>query len=300
MKPLLIIPPATEHWSALDDLIHHKGPPWLRDIEARLTHGVDGAQDAYAVIPDGGRFLACACINKHNTVGILGHVYTRPEFRRRGYARALMETLLAWFEMMGGQDLYLGTTSELDETLYRKFGFTPLNRAVWAPYDRLTMRRRHPRTPEAPYANLSGDISVRPLTRADWPELMRLLQHRDGPDPRVPLAESAVSAELFGLDLIDHAEDGTALLLGSVQGGRVTGVASIATDSPPPHTYALLIPHTGTPAALRSTAVFAAQQGGYTDLRFPMESLDKLPAWAAAGKPEPETDEQKVEPPPVE
>lgn len=277
MKPLLIIPPALARWRPLHDLLEHKGPPWLPDIEQRLTHGVKGAEDAYAVIPSGGQFLANACINKCGDVGVLGHVFTRPEHRRHGYARQLMETVLSWFDMTGGKWLFLGTTAELDEGLYRKFGFAPLRRAAWAPHDRLTMLRTGNGATGDPFTDVTGDVALRNVTRADWPAMVTLLQYREGADPRVPLGESAVTAEVFTLDLIDHQEKGTCQLLGAYQGRRLIGLASVATDRLGERTFAMLMPHTGAPPELHAAVLDFTRSKGYTQTDFPMEALRPTP-----------------------
>lgn len=273
MKPLLIVPPAPARWPALLELLRHKGQPWLNDLERRVCEGIPGAEDAYAVMPAGGQYLASGCINKRGDIGILGHVFTRPDHRRRGHARLLTETLLSWFEMTGGRWLYLGTTAELDEGLYRKFGFRPFRRAAWAPHDRLTMLRTGAGVTEDPLADGHEDVAIRDLTRADWPLMVALLQHREGPDPRVPLGESAVTAEVFTLDLVIHLERGACLLKGAFGGPRLLGVASVATDQPGERTYAMLMPCAGAPPQLRQAAIELAHSKGYTQVDFPMEAL---------------------------
>ena len=291
MKPLLIIPPAPTRWPALGELLSHLGPRWAADLEQRLTQSVARAQDAYAVIPDSGPPVAAACINKCGDVGVLAHCYTHPEHRRRGYARKLMETLLSWFDMTGGKWLFLSTTSELDQGLYRKFGFLPLRRAVWEPYDRLTMVRPGRNVPEYDGGATGGDVAVRDLTRAEWPAMVALLQYQLGPDPRVPLDESAVSAEVFALDLCDHQERGACQLKGAFQGARLVGLATIATDRAGERTYALLMPHTDAPAALREATLEFARGKGYAHVDFPMEGLGKAVAGGLAGPtPEPMTE----------
>jgi len=289
MKPILIIPPAPARWPAIQELLRHKGEPWLTDLERRFVTGVPGAQDAYAVLPAGGPLLASACINKCGDVGVLGHCFTRPEHRRRGYARQLVETLLSWFDMTGGKWLFLGTTTELDEGLYRKFGFAPLRRAAWAPYDRLTMCRIGAGVTGDPFITAADGVTVRELTRAAWPAMVTLLQYRPGPDPRVPLEESAVIAEAFTLDLIAHQERGACSLQGAFRGPRLVGLATVATDREGARTYAMLIPHADAPPELRAAVTELARGRGYTQVDFPMEGLGEWhhgdPLMAAAPPP---------------
>lgn len=277
MKPLLIVPPAPARWPALAALLAQTHRPWIDNIEQRLTRGVANAEDAYAVIQDGGQFLACAAINKRGSYGVLGHVFTRPDQRGRGHARQLTETVLSWFEMTGGRWLFLGTTAEMDESLYQKFGFAPVQRTSWAPFDRVSMLRLSPGATPTPLADAAGTIQIRPLARADWPLMVGLLQFRPGPDPRVPLSESAVSAEVFTLDLLDHLERDACVLLGAFQGEHLIAMATLAIDAPPPRTFGIVVPHDNPPAELRQALQTAAQARGYTQVNFPMETL------AAAG-----------------
>ena len=273
MKPLLIIPPAPARWPALEDLLRHRGLPWLPDIAQRFGPGILGAQDALAVLPAAGQFLASACINKCGDVGVLGHCYTRPEHRLHGFARRLVETVVSWFDMTGGKWLFLGTTAELDEPFYRKFGFAPLHRVAWKPYDHVMTLRIGRGVTDDPLTGVGGDVAVRTISRAEWPAMVALLQYRRGADPRVTLHESAVTAEVFTLDLIEHQERGACRLLGAFQGPRLVGIATVATDRVGDRTYAMLLPHTDPPLALRAAVEAFAESRGYAHVDYPMEAL---------------------------
>jgi GNAT superfamily N-acetyltransferase len=299
MKPILIIPPAPARWPALDDLLRHKGPPWIDDIKQRITRGVAGAQDAFAVMAGPGPILANVTINKCGDCGVLGHCFTRPEQRGRGYARRLLETALSWFEMTGGKYLFLGTTAELDAGLYSKFGFRPLRRAVWAPFDRLTMYRPGRGALDAPLDGLAGPLEIRELSRADWPALVMLLQYCPGPDPRVPLDESAVTAEIFTLDLLDHQERGACVLKGAFRGGRLIAAGSVATDRHGGRTYAVILPHVDAPAELRKDLVALAAARGFTQVEFPMEALGAMSIAPATPVPTPDALPPQPAPPPA-
>lgn len=273
MKPLLIVPPAPSRWPALRDLLVEMKSLSLDDIERRFMAGVAGAQDVYAVIGGTGHYVACASINKRGDVGVLSHVYTRPDHRRRGYARQLTEAVLSWFDMTGGRWLVLSTTAEYDEILYRKFGFKPLRRVAWAPHDRLTAVRGSAGATGDPYAGLSGEVEIRDVTRADIPLIVFFLQYRPGPDPRVPLSESAVTAKFFAQDLMAHREKNACLLMGAFQGARLVGLATLAIDKSGDRTYAMMMPHTDAPDQLRQAVLAAGRDKGYTHVDFPMETL---------------------------
>lgn len=265
----------------MEELLREKGPPWLPDLEQRLVRGVPGAQDAFAVIPAGGQFLASACVNKCGDVGLVGHCYTRLEHRQRGLARTLMAVLVSWFDMTGGKWLFLGATAELDEALYLKFGFAIVHRVAWRPFDHLMLLRTAPGVSGDPLADVTGDVVVREVGRGQWPAMVALFQYRRGADPRVALHESAVTADVFTLDLIQHQERGACRLLGAYQGSRLVGLATVATDCRAERTYAMLMPHTDSPPALRAAVEQFAQSRGYVHVDYPMEGLRRSPAQAA-------------------
>ncbi|MER6067463.1 GNAT family N-acetyltransferase [Streptomyces sp. NPDC001817] len=60
--------------------------------------------------------------NPHGRVGYVFSVATDPDARRRGYARACMEELLAWFRERGAGHVLLTASAEA-EPLYASLGF---------------------------------------------------------------------------------------------------------------------------------------------------------------------------------
>ncbi|MFG2022098.1 GNAT family N-acetyltransferase [Streptomyces sp. NPDC048825] len=60
--------------------------------------------------------------NPHGRVGYVFSVATDPDARRRGYARACMESLLDWFREKGAAQVDLNASAEA-EPLYASLGF---------------------------------------------------------------------------------------------------------------------------------------------------------------------------------
>ncbi|MCX5557383.1 GNAT family N-acetyltransferase [Streptomyces sp. NBC_00038] len=60
--------------------------------------------------------------NPHGAIGYVFSVATDPDARRRGYARASMETLLDWFRERGVRAVDLSASAEA-EPLYASLGF---------------------------------------------------------------------------------------------------------------------------------------------------------------------------------
>lgn len=273
MKPLLIMPPAVARWPAFETLLTSEEPIWLEDLRRRLCDGLGGAQDAFAVIPDGGRVLATACLRRRHQVGVLGQLFTHPEHRRRGHARRLMQTLLSWFDMTGGRWLLATVGAELFGGFLEHFGFRVLHNggAMLALERTLADVNGRPAGPGA------GEARLAPLGRADWPLLVALLMHGGGPDPRMSPQEAAVSAERTALELVQQADRGQCALLGAWCEERLAGVASIATDQLGGRTYAMIVPHRGAPENLRPGVIALARARGYEHVEFPLEAVGGAP-----------------------
>ncbi|HMK99751.1 MAG TPA: GNAT family N-acetyltransferase [Acidimicrobiales bacterium] len=74
----------------------------------------------------------------HGRAGYVQWMSTEPEFRRRGYGRAVLQAVLAWFDQGGVDNVELHAT-EQGEPLYRSEGFwrgsggEPMRRRPWDP-----------------------------------------------------------------------------------------------------------------------------------------------------------------------
>lgn len=267
MKPLLIMPPAAARWPAFETLLAAEETIWREDLRRRLCEGLDGAHDAFAIIPDGGRALAVACLRRRHQVGVLGQLFTHPAHRKRGHARRLMQTLLSWFDMTGGRWLLATASVDLFASFLEHLGFrvlhgvggtVALERALAGAGGKLTVQA-------------VGKVRVAPLGRADWPLLVAALMHCSGADRRVTPQEAALSAERTALELVEQSDRGHCVLLGAWCEDRLAGVASVAVDQLGGRTYAMIIPHTGAPEDLRAGVIGLAQARGYEQVDFPLE-----------------------------
>jgi len=140
--------------ATLDDLTHivHHRRAMFRDMgratEAQLDEIViaaerflrsalptGGYRGWFAVAPDG-RIAAGAGItivpwpghpgDAVNRRGWIQNVYTEPEFRRRGLARRLTETVVAWCREDGFHTVSLHASDD-GRALYESMGFLPTN-----------------------------------------------------------------------------------------------------------------------------------------------------------------------------
>lgn len=116
------------------------GPPttgtgWREACAAAFADQL-AAEDMRIVVIDGagdsGRLAACGLgvvdqrlPSPYNASGLVGHVFgivTRPDYRRRGYARAILTALLTWFDDRGLTRVDLNASAD-GHALYRSLGF---------------------------------------------------------------------------------------------------------------------------------------------------------------------------------
>ena len=71
-------------------------------------------------------------------VPLVVNVYTEPQLRGQGIARALMTTLMKWATSRGFDRVFLHA-SEFGRPLYQSLGFVPSNEMRWSP-----KREKHP------------------------------------------------------------------------------------------------------------------------------------------------------------
>jgi ribosomal protein S18 acetylase RimI-like enzyme len=127
------------------------GPPtagegWRTACADAFARGIAGDDMRIVVIDRDGTGGLAACglgvvdrrlPSPYNESGLVGHVFgivTRPEYRRRGYARLVTTALLRWFDDRGLTRVDLNASAD-GQSLYRSLGF--------AVHPDPAMRRQH-------------------------------------------------------------------------------------------------------------------------------------------------------------
>ncbi|MCE5325165.1 MAG: GNAT family N-acetyltransferase [Planctomycetaceae bacterium] len=104
-------------------LLGHKGGVWNWQNE-RLLHSETGINARFFVLCKDGQLFANVMTCDAGGVGLLGHVYTHPQWRRLGASSLLMEAAMADFAARGGRAMFLGTGYDTPPWhIYRTFGF---------------------------------------------------------------------------------------------------------------------------------------------------------------------------------
>jgi GNAT superfamily N-acetyltransferase len=215
---------------ALLELVGHKGEPWLADIEARLA---GEGLDLFAATWKDEEPVAHAWLGSSAQcprVGLVGHVFTAEEHRRRGLASRLLGALLARFDDWGGRWAQLSTGSEAAARLYRRFGFAVV--AAGQPGEdgeRHRVMRRGPEVAEA-YFEHSGAWRVERLSRDHYAGLCLLLNAEAG-SSKLPLLGigSGLEAERLLLEALQaqQREECHCRVLLDAESGRPQGLACV-------------------------------------------------------------------------
>ncbi len=108
----------------IGELLAHKGEGWGWHIAEGLDHALDGLETRYYLASIDGLAVSNVMTVEHAGVGILGHVFTRPEHRRQGLCKAIFGQLMPDFAARGGLRLTLGTGFDsAPYWIYHSFGF---------------------------------------------------------------------------------------------------------------------------------------------------------------------------------
>jgi GNAT superfamily N-acetyltransferase len=214
-------------------LVWHKGSPWVEDIHRRLQGQCAGSRDRFFVGYDGPRPVALVWYTVAETeprLGLLGHVYTRPEHRRRGLATRLMETAMADFARQGGVAMQLFTYNPETLPFYERLGFETLyasrvmHAADW-----------YLRSPAGSKALIDGWFApracrVRPLAAGDLPQycLLYNLEHRTRLKDRAQEIGLGLEAELAFIHSLEKGRQGKAACLALDNGRTIVGSGGLA------------------------------------------------------------------------
>ncbi|MBI5092206.1 MAG: GNAT family N-acetyltransferase [Candidatus Hydrogenedentes bacterium] len=107
----------------IEKLLGHKGDVWRAQNSEILRNDVGIEAYFYILHRDGVPFSNIMTVEV-NGVGILGHVWTDPEDRRKNATTLLMERQMAHFRERGGKALFLGTGFDSPPYhIYERFGF---------------------------------------------------------------------------------------------------------------------------------------------------------------------------------
>lgn len=220
--------PAPEWEERLVGFLEHKGEPWVSDLQVILSQQLAGLEVHFYVGMLAGAVVGTAMTTEATAprVGMVGHVFTAPEHRRKGICMALMEALTTDFVSRGGQGMTLGTGHKgLAYHIYHSFGFRSVantGRMIW----------------EAQRGFLgdyfaAGPTSVRDIAWPDWALLDLLYTVQEGDYLRSVRLEqyrpAAYEAKFTGLRRLLGEPSAQSKIL-QKETGEVVGHATLLPD----------------------------------------------------------------------
>ena len=167
--------PAREWAERVEKSLAHKPDIWRYHIRKAVRGETDDLRNYFYVGHLQGDIITGVMTVEHSRVGILGHVYTHPEHRRKGAYSKLMKHQMDDFRARGGGVLLLGTGYQSPPfRIYESFGFEGI--VGESGYMRYATEKDFEETYYAP-----GNVSVREMRWEDWPG-SNLLTSQPGAD----------------------------------------------------------------------------------------------------------------------
>ena len=124
MEVGVITAPDTPHAEEVKQFLGHKPGNYKWHIERCVTEVLDALETRFYVGKLDGRVITNIMTVEYEGVGILGHVFTLPEQRRKGACKGVMAYQMEDFQQRTDGALYLGTGyNSHPYYIYHSFGF---------------------------------------------------------------------------------------------------------------------------------------------------------------------------------
>ena len=124
MEVGVITAPDEHHAEEVKQFLGHKPGNYKWHIERCVTEVLDALETRFYVGKLDGRVITNIMTVEYEGVGILGHVFTLPEQRRKGACKGVMAYQMEDFRQRSGRALYLGTGyNSHPYHIYHSFGF---------------------------------------------------------------------------------------------------------------------------------------------------------------------------------
>lgn len=116
--------PDEPHAEEVKQFLGHKPGNYKWHIERCIAEVLDALETRFYVGKLDGNVITNIMTVEHEGIGILGHVFTLPQQRRKGACKGVMAYQMEHFRQRGGRALYLGTGyNSHPYYIYHSFGF---------------------------------------------------------------------------------------------------------------------------------------------------------------------------------
>jgi hypothetical protein len=124
MEVGIIQAPDEQYTGKIESFLEHKGGLWNWHIEECMQKPLDDLETRFYIGQLEGNIVSNIMTVEYQGVGILGHVFTSPEHRRKGACKGVMQHQMEDFRRRGGRALYLSTGYDGHAYyIYASFGF---------------------------------------------------------------------------------------------------------------------------------------------------------------------------------
>ena len=124
MEVGVISVPDETHAEEIKKFLGHKPGNFKWHIDRCVTESLDALETRFYVGKIEGNIITNIMTVEHDGIGILGHVFTLPDQRRKGACKGVMAYQMDEFRQRNGRDLYLGTGyNGHPYHIYHSFGF---------------------------------------------------------------------------------------------------------------------------------------------------------------------------------
>jgi len=125
---IIMTTPSPVEFQKIRQLLHHKPSPYMNHIEDFTRNNSDGVIEGlewrFYLACVGDVYVGNICTWEHNGIGILGHVFTLPDWRGLGIANTLLHFQDADFRARNGLIMELNTGFQsMPYRLYQKHGY---------------------------------------------------------------------------------------------------------------------------------------------------------------------------------
>ncbi len=228
MEVGVVLAPDEAYAEQIKPFLAHKQMPYKWHIEKSIHEPLENLETRYYIGKVNGHIICNIMTVESHRTGILGHVYTLPDHRRKGACDAVMQHQMEDFRQRGGGLLFLGTGFERPPYwIYHRHGF----RSVYPGTGH--MRYASEEGFEAAYF-APGASAVTEVRWSHWPHVNALCS-TSGPETVRGLAWGITGQASFEggflnfMRAIESDDRSQARLLESER-GAVVGFASVAPD----------------------------------------------------------------------
>ncbi len=232
----IIDSPNDEDVPQLRRLLVHKDDIWQHHLDAWMSGPAKRLDTCFCVGAIDGELVSNVMTVMHEGIGLMGHVFTLPEHRRKGACDALMDMHISEFEERGGKAVYLGTGFESPPyRIYARHGYQAVpdrpGSMWWSPtYDEI----------EALYEDVYSDLDRASVTDAAWRHWPSMNMFAHLPLDRMKQTVRNAAHGLFGvcqaeygfLSILqaDSGDDSVVTRVLETRDGHVAGLASLGPD----------------------------------------------------------------------